>query len=234
MNNKPYAHLSLVSNNVKTGPIPVSTTSRDSCPKNCAFSGQGCYAESGPMALHWDAVTRGDRGMPWGMFCEAVATLPPMQLWRHNQAGDLPGDGVEIDGKKLDMLLDANEGKRGFTYTHYRPDKGHNASSIAHANVRGLTVNLSANNLQEADELYEAGCGPVVVVLPHDCDQNTVTPAGRPVVICPATVRDDVNCKTCEMCYLQRETIVGFPAHGSSFKKVTLIAKGPEEHHVTR
>lgn len=225
---KPYAHLSLVSNNAKTGKIPVSTTSRDSCPTGCELRGKGCYAEGGPVALHWNAVTSGDRGMPWGMFCEAVATLPPMQLWRHNQAGDLPGDGVEIDFEKLELLLAANFGKRGFTYTHYRPWDGSNAHAIATANVRGLTVNLSANNLEEADELFDAGCGPVVVVLPHDQVENTKTPGGRAVVVCPAAIRDDTDCKSCGMCYLQRDSIIGFPAHGQSFKKVTFIARGQE------
>lgn len=55
-------HFTRASGNVKTGPIPVTTTSADSCPPTCSFKGNGCYAESGPLALHWRAVSSGKRG----------------------------------------------------------------------------------------------------------------------------------------------------------------------------
>ena len=41
-------HLTLKSANAKTGPIPVSVTSDDSCPKSCPFNDGACYAKSGP------------------------------------------------------------------------------------------------------------------------------------------------------------------------------------------
>ena len=41
------------------------------------------------------------------------------------------------------------------------------------------------------------------------------TPDGRRVVVCPATYRDDVNCKSCGLCQKARDVIVGFPAHGA-------------------
>jgi hypothetical protein len=55
-------HFTRVSGNAKCGPIPVTTTSADSCPPTCSFKGNGCYAESGPLALHWKAVSSGKRG----------------------------------------------------------------------------------------------------------------------------------------------------------------------------
>jgi hypothetical protein len=54
-------HLTLKSRNVKTGPIPVSTSTRKTCPDSCPFKNNGCYAESGPLAIHWKAVTQGKR-----------------------------------------------------------------------------------------------------------------------------------------------------------------------------
>lgn len=205
-------HLTLKSANAKTGPIPVSTTERDSCPTDCAMR-SACYAASGPLALHWAAVSAGTRGTSWGQFCADIAALPDGQLWRHNQAGDLPQTGGTIDAVKLGQLVQANMGKRGFTYSHHR-----DAASLAwirHANAWGFTVNLSANDLADADALADTGAGPVVVVLPSTQTQNTETPAGRKVVICPATQRDDVSCATCQLCQRQRSTIVGFPAHGT-------------------
>jgi hypothetical protein len=212
-------HITMKSANAKTGPIPVSTTTRDSCPADCAMRAE-CYAASGPLALHWAAVSAGQRGTDWPTFTAAIAQLPDGQLWRHNQAGDLPVAGGTVDPVKLGQLVAANAGKRGFTYSHHR-----DAASIAwirHANNWGFTVNLSANNLADADTLASHNAGPVVVVLPSTATVNLKTPGGRAVVICPATQRDDVSCATCQLCQRQRSAIVGFPAHGSRHRVINL------------
>jgi hypothetical protein len=83
---------------------------------------------------------------------------------------------------------------------------------------------LSANNVAHADALYDLGIGPVATVLPEAQTTNTVTPKGRKIVVCPATVRDDVSCATCQLCAKQRDAIVGFPAHGSSKRKADTVA----------
>ena len=218
-------HLSLKSTNAKTGPIPMSTTTRETCAISCPFYGNGCYAENFRLKRHWGAVTNGDRGGSWQVFTAAIAILPEGQLWRHNQAGDLPGNGSIIDAGALYNLVQANVGKRGFTYTHYDPMHDDNGRAIAYANEFGFTVNLSANNLSHADELAALDIGPVVVVLPADTIEKTLTTAqGRTVVVCPATYRDDVSCATCALCQRQRKTIVGFPAHGASKRKASAIA----------
>jgi len=216
-------HLTLKSANAKTGPIPVSTTSALSCSDTCPFKDNGCYAESGPLALHWRAVTAGERGMQWSEFCDAIAALPAGQLWRHNQAGDLPGLGDTINPAALDMLVQANAGKRGFTYTH-KPATPDNLAMIRAANEAGFTINLSANNLQHADTLADTGAGPVVTVLPINAPAKTTTPAGRPVITCPAQTRDDVSCADCQLCArADRPTIIGFLAHGTGAKKAEKI-----------
>jgi hypothetical protein len=49
------------------------------------------------------------------------------------------------------------------------------------------------------------------------------------VVVCPATQRDDVTCKSCKLCRVQmRGVIVGFPVHGSRKRMANeqLIARG--------
>lgn len=216
-------HLTPKSANVKTGAIPVSTTSANTCPNACAFKGNGCYAESGPLALHWRKVTNGERGTNWGEFCKSIAALPEGQFWRHNQSGDLPGDGEHIDAGALIDLVHANAGKRGFTYTHYAMDHSINQEAVKYSNAHGFTINLSANNLHHADELAAFGIAPVVVVLPIDQKENLETPQGRKVVVCPATQRDDVSCATCQLCQRQRSTIVGFPAHGTGKKKAAKV-----------
>lgn len=112
-------HLTLSSNNAKTGPIPVSTSSKATCPAACPLKDNGCYASNFPMSLHWNTLSEGKRGHEWPEFLHAVKGLPKGQLWRHNQAGDLVGADNQIDGKALKQLTKANAGRRGFTYTHY-------------------------------------------------------------------------------------------------------------------
>ena len=215
-----FYHITLKSANAKTGPIPVSTISANTCPDICPFKKGGCYAKSGPLALHWGKVNDGTRGTDLAGYIETIANFPTGQLWRHAQAGDLPGDGETIDGDALGEIVRANIGLRGFTYTHYSPAIGENAKFIRGANEWGFTVNLSANNLDHADKLANLKIGPVVTVLPADSTENTFTPMGRRVVICPATIRDGVSCATCQLCARQRDIIVGFPAHGTGKKLV--------------
>ena len=219
-------HLTLKSANTKTGPIPVSTSSRETCGA-CPYKRNGCYADSGPLALHWDAVTRGDRGTDWRTFCDAIASLPDGQIWRHNQAGDLPmlEDGATIDAGAIADLVDANHGKRGFTYTHHALTSV-NLDTLALANIGGFTVNLSANDLAHADVLIDTGL-PIVVVLPAEQTTNTVTPRGRKVIVCPATYRENVTCASCGMCAIadRGDTCIGFPAHGSGHAKASEVAR---------
>lgn len=224
-----HVHLTLSSRNVKTGPIPVSTTSAASCPSVCPFNSKakgGCYAESGPLAMHWRKVTQGARGEAFGPFLDKIARLPKGQLWRHNQAGDLMGEGDTLDTVALAALVKANRGRNGFTYTHKPLTSQAERDAIRDANASGFTVNLSGNDLAHADELYDMDIGPVVVVLPANTKSVVVTPKGRKVYPCPATIRDDVACSNCGICAKLRKAIVGFPAHGTSVKKANAIALG--------
>ena len=216
-------YLTRQSRNKKTGPIPVSTSSAETCPA-CPLKGAGCYAESGPLAILWRKVTAGNAGLTWSEFLEQIETLPRRILWRMNQAGDLPGAGNTIDREALRALVKANGKRRGFTYTH-KPATRSNLAAIRAANKAGFTINLSANNLAHADTLADTGAGPVVVVLPADTRKPVKTPAGRTVAICPATI-SPITCFECGICAMpNRKAIIGFPAHGASKNKASAIAK---------
>lgn len=174
----------------------------------------------GPLALHWKRVDSGVKTLDLDQFCDAIKALPEGQMWRHNQAGDLPGIGEEIDIEALQKLVEANQGKRGFTYTH-KPPTGSNGQAIKSANAQGFTVNLSADNLAEADEFFSLGTAPVCVVLPSDSKKSFRTPNGNKVVICPAAIRDNFSCLDCKLCAKsKRKSIIGFPAHGNGKRKV--------------
>lgn len=211
-------HLTKVSSNSKTGPIPVSTTEPDSCPSACPLkNGGGCYAESGPLLLHWRKVGKKARGSSWEEFCVNINKLPAGQLWRHNQAGDLPGFDNVIDTEKLSLLVNSNKRKRGFTYTHY-PMHGDNLKAVRHANALGFTINASANNDQEAMKLHALGLPTVTIATqarPYKLSN------GIQVAICPAQKSDSVSCATCKLCQKSsRNYVIGFIPHGSGKKRV--------------
>jgi hypothetical protein len=220
---KPFVSLTRVSGNKKTGPIPVSTTSAATCPDACPFKASVCYAEHGPVSIHWRKVTNGQLpNATWDNFLSQIKSLPNGQLWRHNQAGDLPGENDTLDIVLLAQLVNANRNKRGFTFTHKPLTTQEEREAIRNANSSGFTVNLSGNNLAHADELVDIDCGPVVTVLPESIQGNVqvFTPKGRRVVVCPATYRENVTCASCQLCARQnRLVIVGFPVHGNGKKR---------------
>ena len=146
----------------------------------------------GTTALHWAAVSRGQRGTDWATHCAQLAQLPDGQLWRAHQAGDLPraADGrATLDPVKLGQLVRANIGKRGFTYTHWKDAES--IRWVRHANQWGFRVNLSADSIDEVDTLMAQQAGPVVVVLPPDADW--AAPAGVISVVGGAQRSDSVR-----------------------------------------
>lgn len=212
-----------VSGNEKTGPIPVTITSSDSCPDACPLKASNvCYAKHGPLRIWWGQTDR--EGISLIDLAKQVRKLPYNALWRHNQAGDLPGCGDTLDHDALDVLADANRGKRGFTYTHKPLTGAGDLEAVRRANAQGFTVNLSADTLEHADQRADLKCGPIVVVLPENVHGNVrglKTPKGRPVIVCPATYRDDIQCASCGLCQVAaRKVIVGFPVHGNGRKKL--------------
>ena len=81
-------HFIQASKNSKTGPIPQTYTSRESCPPSCPQYRAACYAEDFYTRLTWDKVPT--RGTDLEGLVKAISRLPKGQLWRHNVAGDLP------------------------------------------------------------------------------------------------------------------------------------------------
>ena len=210
------------SGNKKLGPIPASISSAETCPPSCSFYGNGCFAEFHVLRAHWSKVP--ERGLKWGQFLELIRALPEGQIWRHNVAGDLPGEGEELDVAKLFDLAHANSGRRGFSFSHKKqgPFK---MPAIRRVNELGFTVNVSADSLEEADELASWRV-PVAVVLPHDAPNKGIrTPAGRHVVVCPAETHG-LTCARCQLCAnADRKSIVGFKAHGQWKQRVTQLVQ---------
>ena len=94
--------LTFPSDNVKTGPIAVSSTSRHTCPSSCPLAvDQGCYAEAGFLTrLHWVRLSRGESGLAAAAFIKQVLALPAGILFWHCVVGYQwpdPADPLRID-----------------------------------------------------------------------------------------------------------------------------------------
>lgn len=228
-----HVHLTMVSSNSKTGPIPVTTSPSPSCAPDCPLKDAGCYGDFGPISLHWTKVDKGKMGnmLSWQELCAAVRKFPKHQLWRHNQVGDLPHKRGRIDAEALDTLAWANRERKGFTYSHHKvlggsPVAKANLEAISAANADGFTVNLSADSLKEADEMAATG-QPTVTILQSEGPFPRTTPEGRRVVVCPAYTAE-IQCAQCALCAkADRKSIVGFPAHGTRKRMVDeMLATG--------
>jgi hypothetical protein len=204
--------------NRKTGPIPCSYTHRNTCPTACPLMYSGCYAELGPASLHW-RKTGTPHALTLAQFCASVRSIPRNHLWRHNVAGDLPGEGDALDIAALEQITAANVGRRGFTFTHKPLRSRAERNAIKYANEDGFTVNLSADTPAEADELAALEIAPVVMVAPKDAPNTWTTPEGRTVTRCPAEYKN-TTCWQCERCAdPDRKTIIAFNVHGTASRK---------------
>jgi hypothetical protein len=227
-----------VSSNRKTGPMPVVTASKKTCPTSCPLQNNGCYAGAGPLAILWRAVTSGSKGISFGELCRKIRRLPRGQIWRYGQAGDLPGEGDDIDGKQLSELAAANARRPAIVFTH-KPPTTANLKHLRAAVDKGLHINLSADSLAEADELASTGLS-VVTILSSEYGRNheetlaayrtrrkalpNHTPGGLRIAICPATYLE-VTCVECQVSSRPRVngTVMGFPAHASRANRVDAV-----------
>ncbi len=222
------ASLSFPSDNGKTGPIAVSSTSRRTCPSSCPLAGdQGCYAEAGfHTRLHWDRLSRGESGLPAAAFIKQVLGLPAGILFRHCVAGDQwpdPADPLRIDQALLLQLARATRHLRAaWSFTHF-PMSPENQAAVRQAAAKGLVVNASTESRSVAAALMCQGLPAVCVVLP---DAPAVfRHEGVRFVACPASHRGrggrKIQCISCggrfglPLCaQADRPFVITFPAHG--------------------
>ena len=133
-------------------------------------------------------------------------------------------DGA-IDYLKLRQLIDANRGRKGFTYSHHILTE-HNIIALQNANGMGITVNASCESVDDADRVMtEHNIPAVAVVNSNETRRFFTTSSGRKVITCPAALHPDkVTCATCGLCQkADREFVIAFPAHGVAKNKVNAI-----------
>jgi hypothetical protein len=163
-------HFIAISQNAKIGPIPVSMVERASCWPGCALYGNGCYAETGALAMHWDRVSRGEAGGSWSEFCAKIAALrprPSLALRPSRRSPRIRGQDRRRAPRRARRRQHRQERYRLHSQARARRRscRYREPVPIAAAIKAGFTVNLSANNSANADRLAELGIAPVVTVL---------------------------------------------------------------------
>jgi len=224
----------------------IVTLDRATCPESCPLKGAGCYAESGPLRLTWDRVSRGeakgdgrDRWAGEG-FPELARTLlslriPSGALLRIGDAGD-----PSLDGTLSLALLGAlgkltNRGVRVILYTHADLSTEHNARIIRRVRdlYPRLVVNASVHGT-EATRRHRAtdDHDRVTTVTPDfweatelrpDGARSIDVPDGPTIVRCPAEYRD-TDCERCGLCARSRGYVIGFTVHGTQRRKATEVS----------
>lgn len=216
--------------NTKLGPMPVVTASRDTCPPSCLWYTEGCYALFGPLGIFWRNLEKNAKALDWKGLLRKIRGLKRGTIWRYGQAGDLPPT------REMKMeLAHANRGNPVICFSHDR-----DIDTLRQMTEHGFVVNLSADSLDEADELATTGL-PVAVVLPSFYKRKKTetvaeyrkrlggsllvkTPSDRRVAICPQTYVDGITCVQCQLCTKARpnNTIIGFPAHGVQKRSIDM------------
>lgn len=197
-----------VSSNAKTGPLPVVMAPKATCPSTCKMLDNGCYAQSGPSAIHWGKLATNPRGLDLTDLCGRLRGLPRGQLWRYGTAGDLPPDHASVR-----QLAAATAARPVIAYTHRR---GEDWYQLLRDVAGQMHVNLSADDVHEADVLAETGLSVVVVLRSDQTEGPYYTPAGRKIAVCPASA-GRTTCARCKVCAKPRPggVIIGFPSHGA-------------------
>ena len=176
-----------------------------------------CYAASGPLALHWAAVSNGSRSSEWRKHLNDLESLPFGSPLRLNQAGDLVASASgRLSRAFLNGLQAVIKERRlqAWSYTHHDYTVGDNGKLLRRANREGLRINVSTETEESADRAIASGLPAVLAVSSEETRKVWRTRAGNLVKVCPAQYRD-TDCSRCMLCHKRgSKVIIAFLAHG--------------------
>ncbi len=197
------------SSNTKTGIVSATYAPIFTCPTDCPFRDHGCYAQSGPSALHLARINKAAAGKSIVELAEAeaigLASLTGHRALRLHVVGDCStDDAARIVSCACDDYM-ARHDQAVWSYTHaWR--------TVSVDSWGGVSILASCETALDVYEAFNRGYTPSVT-------GNVVEAAGFRSVICPAQVRD-VNCVRCRLCWngaslRKSKKVVTFLPHGA-------------------
>lgn len=208
------------SENSKTGPVSATYASQGSCPDDCVFRGQGCYAEAGLVNIQTIALNKeGLESEPEAIArqeAESIAKLTGRNDLRVHVVGDCK------TAESANILAEAmrkhrkKRGKAAWTYTHAW-------KAVPAKEWQGESVLASVETAGEIIEARAQGYASAIVVEKFARDK-IYTIDGQKVIPCLFQTKG-TQCVDCRLCMnseaLRRtNTSIAFEAHGASKKKV--------------
>lgn len=208
----------------KVGPVSATYAAQQSCPRDCAFLGNGCYAENGHTALY--VTRRLNRADPSASpldvalrEAELIDGLSGERDLRLHIVGDCATvEATLIVSAAAERYMDRG-GRRAWTYTHAWRD-------VPRWAWGRVSVLASCETPADVVEANRRGCATALTVLGHPGERRYDAGPLR-ILPCPEQTRG-VTCAECRLCtddagLRARGLTIAFALHGgrSSIGKAT-------------
>jgi hypothetical protein len=207
-----------VSANRKTGACATTAVSQESCPLDCPFRGNGCYAEYGPQGIITRRLNASLDPVVALALEEArrIDALPADRPLRVHVVGDCAtAESATLVGAA--MVRYATRGQTfAWTYTHaWR--------AVPLAAWQGASVLASCESVADIEAAEARGYATALVVSEHP-GRKVYTRGTRQILPCPNEFGGP-QCLDCGLCakptmLRARKLTIGFAAHGSGARKV--------------
>ena len=210
------------SHNKKLGNIAAISTSSNSCPDDCALKSE-CYAKYSFTGIHWRALDL--KGLDFNQLTSLIDAMKKRSKLRFNVMGDIAHNNGIIDATKLLKLANIVKNRMIETilYTHHNIDNSLNVKAFQLAFSKGLYVNISCEDTDNAKKALDYGLN-AVIVLPTGSIHKVIKTDNLTIVRCPAEYKDSIQCSNCMLCAqnrVEKRVIIAFTAHGSGRKKLS-------------
>lgn len=210
------------STNAKIGKVSTTYQPTTHC-VDCPLKNNGCYAQTGMVAMHTrklDDAARESHASPTRTARQEARGIRALkahgQGLRLHTSGDCPSTeaaGIVADAAEEFM---SRGGGQAWTYTH----AWRRVSRKAWGNV---SVLASVETLSDAKRAMRKGWA-VARVVPKFAGDKAWQEGGVRWIPCPAQTRDSVTCESCRLCWDDDKLRsigagVAFEAHGSSKRR---------------
>lgn len=208
------------SENAKLGPVSCTLASQHTCPRQCPFLGNGCYAEQGPLGFTTRRMNRADttdRVKLARLEALAIGELSGTRPLRLHVVGDsTTRTGTKVLAKASEKYM-AKHDEKVWTYTHaWR--------QVPRSDWGAVSVLASCESPVDVAAAHERGYAAALVVPEFNGDKAFDIGGGFKAIPCPNQTRGR-TCAECKLCLdgerlRENKLVIAFAAHGPMKKAV--------------